>query len=74
LTINLVLSLDRLNLNSIHRDFIVSIKKFSELKIKIKKTFSFGSSKFFNKAFDELIFKNSTSSRIINLDLLLKED
>ena len=27
-----------------------------------------------NKAFDELIFKNSTSSRIINLDLLLNED
>ena len=74
MTTNLVFSLDKLNLNSIHRDFIVSIKNFSELKIKIKKTFSFGSSKFFNKAFDELIFKNSTSSSIINLDLLLKED
>ena len=36
---------------------MVSIKNFSELKIKIKKTFSFGSSKFFNKAFDELILK-----------------
>ena len=34
--INLVFSLDRLNLNSMHRDFIVSIKNFSELKIKIK--------------------------------------
>ena len=55
-------------------DFIVSIKNFSEFKIKIKKTFSFGSSKYFNKAFDELKFKKSTSARIINLDLLLNED